>query len=83
MYLKEAVYTYTVTDNKLVYVQDYNLFKRDLDGKNKTQLLGMDGSSTVLFGIAGDWIAARSSSDVAAAKTTLIKLDGTKPSVKY
>ena len=82
-YLKEAVYTYTVTDNKLVYVQDYNLFIRDLDGKNKTQLLGKDGSSTVLFGIAGYWIVARSSSDVAAAKTTLIKLDGTKPSVKF
>ncbi len=53
-YLKKAVYTYTVTDNKLVYVQDYHLFIRDLDGKNKTQLLGKDGSSTVLFGIAGD-----------------------------
>lgn len=46
-------------------------------------LLGQDGSSTVLFGIAGDWIVARSSSDVVAAKTTLIKLDGTKPSVKF
>lgn len=83
MYLKEAVYTYTVTDNKLVYVQDYDLLIRDLDGKNKTQLLGQDGSSTVLFGIAGDWIVARSSSDVVAAKATLIKPDGSKPSVKF
>ncbi len=83
LYLKEAVYTYTVTNNKLVYVQDYDLIIRDLDGKNKTQLLGQEGSSTVLFGLAGDWIVARSTSDVVAAKTTLIKLDGTKPTVEF
>lgn len=82
-FLQEIVYTYAVTNNKLVYVQDYNLFVRDLNGKNKTQLLGKDGSSTVLFGIAGDWIVARASSDVGMAKTTLIKTDGTKPSVKF
>lgn len=81
--MKEAVYTYTVTNNKLVYVQDYDLFIRDLDGKNKTKLLGQDDNSTVLFSLAGDWIVSRSTSDAVAAKTTLIKLDGTKPAVEF
>lgn len=72
--LNETVYTYTITNNKLVYVQDYKLFISDPDNKNKTQLFGKDGSSTVLFGIAGDWIIARSSSDVGMAKITLINL---------
>ena len=82
-YLKEAVYTYTVIGDKLVYVQDYNLYIRDHDGKNKRQLLGKEGSSSVLFGIAGDWIVSRETSDVGGAKSTLVKLDGTTPKVKF
>ncbi len=82
-YFKEAVFTYTIKDNKLLYVQDYNLFIRDLDGKNKTQLLGKTGYKAYLFGIAGDWIVSKSSTNVTSGKTTLIKMDGTKPSVKF
>ena len=82
-YLKEAIYTYTIMDNDLIYVQDYNLFARSLDGKNKRQLLDRGARSSVLFGIAGDWIVSRDSSDVGAAKATLIKLDGTTPEVKF
>ena len=77
------MYTYTVTDNKLIYVQDYNLYTCDLDGKNKTPLLGKTDNKAFLFGIAGDWIVLKSSTNVTIGETTLIKLDGTKPSVKF
>lgn len=84
LFLKEdGIYTYTVTEDKLIYIQDYDLYVRNLDGSDKKQLLGMDGSSTLSFAIAGDWIIAVDSIDIGKGKATVMKADGTKPSVNF